>query len=44
MQNFRKSKSADFKKMLTDFIRLQVEYASKQKASWEGILADVEAI
>jgi hypothetical protein len=44
INNFRRLKGAEFKQFILDFVHLQIDYAAKVQAAWEGILPEIESM
>ena len=44
MGRFQAEKLADFKRMVTDFIKLQIEYSSQTQAAWRELLPRLQEI
>eukprot|EP00164_Ancoracysta_twista_P004810 GFYU01006530.1.p1 GENE.GFYU01006530.1~~GFYU01006530.1.p1 ORF type:complete len:434 (-),score=165.52 GFYU01006530.1:176-1477(-) len=44
MERFQVEKLADFKKMILDFVKLQIEHSEKVQSVWEGLVPEIESI
>ena len=44
MARFQREKLADFKHVVIDFVKLQLEYSQKVHAAWAALLPQLDAI
>eukprot|EP00937_MAST-01D_sp_MAST-1D-sp2_P005493 g5493.t1 len=44
VQRFKRSKRADFKTIVCDFVQLQIDYAQKVEMAWQSLVPDLQAL
>lgn len=44
MNRFKREKAVDMRKIVTDYVNLQIEFSQRVEQAWRGLVPDLEAI